>query len=128
MCILPFAWQDDPHDSLNDEWMADVDWPPFMLIENIMNKCRVGVEVDMVGLVKDVFVVVDQICKQAHNISWHGWTEGGGPRAWASGTNWSWTMTRSQVTGWNPLEGSTKSSCGKLRLGGTLPASNSRKG
>jgi hypothetical protein len=37
-------------------------------------------------------------------------------------------MTRSQVTGWNPLEGFTKSSCGKLRLGGTLPASNSRKG
>jgi hypothetical protein len=37
-------------------------------------------------------------------------------------------LTRSQVTGWNPLEGSTKSSYGKLRLGGTLPASNSRKG
>jgi hypothetical protein len=37
-------------------------------------------------------------------------------------------LTRSQVTRWNPLEGSTKSSCGKLRLGGTLPASNSRKG
>ncbi len=37
-------------------------------------------------------------------------------------------MTRSQVTGWNPLEGSTKSSCGKLKLGGTLPTSNSRKG
>jgi hypothetical protein len=37
-------------------------------------------------------------------------------------------LTRSQVTGWNPLEGLTKSSCGKLRLGGTLPASNSRKG
>jgi hypothetical protein len=39
-----------------------------------------------------------------------------------------WTLTRSQVTGWNPLEGFTKSSCGKLRLGGTLLASNSRKG
>ncbi len=38
------------------------------------------------------------------------------------------TLTRSQVTGWNPLEGSTKSSCRKSRLGGTLPASNSRKG
>jgi hypothetical protein len=25
-------------------------------------------------------------------------------------------MTRSQVTGWNPLEGFTKSSCGKLNL------------
>jgi hypothetical protein len=37
-------------------------------------------------------------------------------------------VTRSQVTGWNPLEGFTKSSCGKLRLGGTLPAFNSRKG
>ncbi len=37
-------------------------------------------------------------------------------------------VTRSQVTGWNPLEGFTKSSCGKLRLGGTLPASNSKKG
>jgi hypothetical protein len=37
-------------------------------------------------------------------------------------------LTRSQVTGWNPLEGSTKSSCGKLRFRGTLPASNSRKG
>jgi hypothetical protein len=37
-------------------------------------------------------------------------------------------LTRSQVTGWNPLEGFTKSSCEKLRLGGTLPASNSRKG
>jgi hypothetical protein len=37
-------------------------------------------------------------------------------------------MTRSQVTGWNPVEGFTKSSCGKLKLGGTLPASNSRKG
>ncbi len=40
----------------------------------------------------------------------------------------TWHVTRSQVTGWNPLEGSTKSSCGKLKLGGTLPASNSRKG
>jgi hypothetical protein len=40
---------------------------------------------------------------------------------------WS-TLTRSQVTGWNPLEGFTKSSCGKLKLGGTLPAPNSRKG
>jgi hypothetical protein len=37
-------------------------------------------------------------------------------------------MTRSQVTGWNPLEGLTKSSCEKLRLGSTLPASNPRKG
>jgi hypothetical protein len=37
-------------------------------------------------------------------------------------------LTRSQVTGWNPLEGFTKSSCEKLRLGGTFPASNSRKG
>jgi hypothetical protein len=37
-------------------------------------------------------------------------------------------MTRSQVMGWNPLEGFTKSSCRKLKLGGTLPASNSRKG
>jgi hypothetical protein len=37
-------------------------------------------------------------------------------------------MMRSQVTRWNPLEGSTKLSCGKLRLGSTLPASNSRKG
>jgi hypothetical protein len=37
-------------------------------------------------------------------------------------------LTRSQVTGWNPLEGFTKSSCGKLRFGGTLPASNFRKG
>ncbi len=37
-------------------------------------------------------------------------------------------VTRSQVTRWNPLEGSTKSSCRKLKLGGTLPASNSRKG
>jgi hypothetical protein len=37
-------------------------------------------------------------------------------------------MTRSQVMGWNPLKGSTKSSCGKLRLGGTLLAFNSRKG
>jgi hypothetical protein len=26
------------------------------------------------------------------------------------------TVTRSQVTGWNPLEGFTKSSCGKLNL------------
>jgi hypothetical protein len=30
--------------------------------------------------------------------------------------------------GVKPLEGFTKSSCGKLRLGGTLPASNSKKG
>ncbi len=37
-------------------------------------------------------------------------------------------LTRSQVTRWNPLEGFTKSSCGKLRLGSTFPASNSRKG
>jgi hypothetical protein len=37
-------------------------------------------------------------------------------------------LTRSQVTGWNPLEGFIKSSCEKLRLGGTLPASNSKKG
>ncbi len=37
-------------------------------------------------------------------------------------------LTHSQVTRWNPLEGSTKSSCGKLRLGGTFPASNFRKG
>jgi len=35
---------------------------------------------------------------------------------------------RSQVTRWNPLEGFTKSNCGKLRLGGTFPTSNSRKG
>jgi hypothetical protein len=41
---------------------------------------------------------------------------------------WDPIMTRSQVTGWNPLEGSIKPSCGKLRLGGTLPASNSIKG
>jgi hypothetical protein len=45
------------------------------------------------------------------------------PRIIASGL-----LTRSQVTGWNPLEGFTKSSCGKLRLGGMLPASNSKKG
>jgi hypothetical protein len=37
-------------------------------------------------------------------------------------------LTRSQITGWNPLEGSTKSSCENLRLGGTLSASNSTKG
>jgi len=37
-------------------------------------------------------------------------------------------VTRSQVTGWNSLEGFPKSSCGKLRLGSTLPASNSKKG
>jgi hypothetical protein len=37
-------------------------------------------------------------------------------------------VTCSQITGWNPLEGFTKSSCGKLWLGGTLSASNSRKG
>ncbi len=30
--------------------------------------------------------------------------------------------------GVNPLKGSPRSSCGKLRLGGTLPASNSKKG
>ncbi len=42
---------------------------------------------------------------------------------------WPWrTLTHSQVTGWNPLEGFTKSSCRKLRLGNTLPASNSKKG
>jgi hypothetical protein len=43
-------------------------------------------------------------------------------------SQWWPNVTRSQVTGWNPLEGFTKSSCGKLKLGGTLPASNSRKG
>jgi hypothetical protein len=37
-------------------------------------------------------------------------------------------LMRSQVTRRNPLEGFTKSSCGKLRLGGTLPTSNSKKG
>jgi hypothetical protein len=37
-------------------------------------------------------------------------------------------VTRSQVTGWNPLEGFHKVKLRKLRLGGTLPASNSRKG
>jgi hypothetical protein len=42
--------------------------------------------------------------------------------------NGKWELTRSQVTGWNPLEGFTKSSCRNLRLGGTLPASNSKKG
>jgi hypothetical protein len=38
-----------------------------MLIENIMNKCRVGVEVDMVGLVKDAFAIANQVVEQAHN-------------------------------------------------------------
>jgi hypothetical protein len=37
-------------------------------------------------------------------------------------------VTRSQVMGWNPQRGFTKSNCGKLRLGGTLLASNSKKG
>jgi hypothetical protein len=47
---------------------------------------------------------------------------------WSVTHCWKAPMTRSQVTRWNPLEGSPKSSCGKLRLEGTFPASNSRKG
>jgi hypothetical protein len=46
----------------------------------------------------------------------------------ASSTFATSPLTRSQVTGWNPLEGLTKSSCRKLRLGGMLLTSNSRKG
>jgi hypothetical protein len=38
-----------------------------MPIENITNQCQVDTKVDMARLVKDVFVVVDQICEQVHN-------------------------------------------------------------
>jgi len=46
----------------------------------------------------------------------------------SEGTWGAMAVTRSQVTGWNQLGGFTKSSYGKLRLGGMLLASNSRKG
>jgi hypothetical protein len=35
---------------------------------------------------------------------------------WVYYHSWIIKVTRSQVTGWNPLEGFTKSSCGKLNL------------
>jgi hypothetical protein len=39
----------------------------LMPIENITNQCQVDAEVDMAGLVKDVFAIVDQVVEQAHN-------------------------------------------------------------
>jgi hypothetical protein len=39
-----------------------------MPIENITNQCQVDIKVDMARLVRDAFIVADQICKQAHNI------------------------------------------------------------
>jgi hypothetical protein len=38
-----------------------------MPIENISNQHQVNAKVDMAGLVKDVFSIVHQIIKQAHN-------------------------------------------------------------
>jgi hypothetical protein len=47
--------------------MAHLNQPPLMPIENITNQCQVDAEVDMAGLVKDVFAITDQIAEQAHN-------------------------------------------------------------
>ncbi len=38
-----------------------------MPIENITNQCQVDAKVDMVGLVRDVFAIADQVVEQAHN-------------------------------------------------------------
>jgi hypothetical protein len=66
---------------------------------------------------------------EKHKVYYKG--EGGGfpqVRVVVSLVCLSCSLTCSQVMGWNPLRGFTKSSCGKLRLGGMLLASNSRKG
>jgi hypothetical protein len=46
--------------------MVHLNGPPFMPIENITNQCQMDAKVDM-ALVRDVFVIVDQVAKQAHN-------------------------------------------------------------
>ncbi len=59
-----------------------------MPIENIASQCQVDTKVDMVGFMKDVFIVVDQICKQVRNTGMDEPRMGGG-EARASDTNWS---------------------------------------
>jgi len=46
--------------------MVHLNGPPFMPIENITNQCQMDAKVDM-ALVRDIFVIVDQVAKQAHN-------------------------------------------------------------
>lgn len=38
-----------------------------MPIENIVNQCQVDVDVDMARLVRDAFVIANQIAEQTHN-------------------------------------------------------------
>ncbi len=59
-----------PCDSLDEEWMAHLNWPPLMPIEIItMSQPHINLKVGMVGLVKDAFVVVEQIVEQATHDS-----------------------------------------------------------
>ncbi len=40
----------------------------FMPLENVGGQTQMDVEVDMVGLVKDAFVIANQIARETHNI------------------------------------------------------------
>jgi hypothetical protein len=42
--------------------------PMFMPLENVGGQKHMDVKVDMVGLVKDAFIIADQIAQEAHNI------------------------------------------------------------
>ncbi len=39
-----------------------------MPLENVGRQTHMDIEVDMVGLVNNAFVIVDQIAQEAHNI------------------------------------------------------------
>jgi len=39
-----------------------------MPLENVGGQKHMDVKVDMVGLVKDAFIIADQIAQEAHNI------------------------------------------------------------
>jgi hypothetical protein len=53
--------QGDPYDSSDEEWMAHLNHPTFMPLENVGGQTHMDIKVDMVGLVNDAFVIVDQI-------------------------------------------------------------------
>jgi len=60
--------QGDCCDSFDEEWMAHLNHPTFMPLENVGRQTHMDIEVDMVGLVNNAFVIVDQIAQEAHNI------------------------------------------------------------
>lgn len=60
--------QGDPCDSFDEKWMAHFNRLVFMPLENVGGQTHMDVEVDMVGLIKDVFVIANQIAQEAHNI------------------------------------------------------------